>query len=116
MSYWKPERLPAEVDGIKDIMDRLFAHRQHSPLVGTCFMTARALNLSREETLALLAYHAVRMYEESFDREVERVMLHPVPPFIVTGNKPSPTAASEEKGSPSNKGISGEILRAEPKS
>lgn len=33
----------------------------------------------------------------------------------MTANKLSPIPASEEKGSPSNKGISGEILRAEPK-
>lgn len=34
----------------------------------------------------------------------------------MTANKLSLSAASEEKGSPSNKGISGEIQRAEPKS
>lgn len=34
----------------------------------------------------------------------------------MTGNKANTSAASEEKGSPSNKGISAEILRAEPKS
>ncbi|HXJ14097.1 MAG TPA: hypothetical protein VNH19_17615 [Candidatus Limnocylindrales bacterium] len=83
--FWKPKRLPEflESNSIDELIERLDKHQYDSQLIHTCFVVARQRNLNREQTYALLAYHAVRLYEQMFDKEVERKMTELPAPFIL---------------------------------
>ena len=83
--FWQQKRLSNKppTDSIEEMLLELERHQMDSNLVHACFALGRARNLTREQTLGLLAYHAVRMYEEMLDREVDRVMAEPMPPFYL---------------------------------
>jgi hypothetical protein len=87
MPRLEPRNMTAEFqEKVKDIdgmIRRLSEHSIDSPLIGACFRTARALNLNREQTFAFLAYHAVRLYEQMLDAELERISNEPPKPIMV---------------------------------
>lgn len=58
---------------------RLAGHRD-SNLVRQCIYRAEREGLNGEDTMTLVAYYALRMYDDSFQRELDRAMLsaHPL--------------------------------------
>lgn len=61
---------------------RLAGHRD-SNLVRQCIYRAEREGLNGEDTMTLIAYYALRMYDDSFCREMDRAMMDARPMFLV---------------------------------
>ncbi len=51
----------------------------HSALIRQCQVIAEHEGLNGEEMMTLLAYHALRQLQDSWERECDRVMREPMP-------------------------------------
>ncbi len=67
MGLAKPEQEPQGTDDMRREIER---GQRDSSLIRNCLMSARHQGMSGEDTYALLAYHALRMLEDIYARQL----------------------------------------------
>lgn len=68
---------------------RLAGHRD-SNLVRQCICRAEREGLNGEDTMTLIAYYALRMWDDNFMREMDRAMWSTAPLMVMTPERAKP--------------------------
>lgn len=77
----KDTEAESSLNGMRAAIERT-AYRD-SALIRQCLETARIMGLSGEDTYVLLAYHALRRLEDTWQELSKAVSLQPRPPLII---------------------------------
>jgi hypothetical protein len=76
----KPEKEPASIDEMRQVIDRA---GRDSSLIHNALTAAQYKGMSGEDKYVLLAYSALRELERHYQANVDWLMTHPQPGIIV---------------------------------
>ena len=76
----KPAQEPKSIDDMRKL---IMEASRDSSLIHAAMQAADYQGLSGEDRYAMLAYRALRSYEDAFQRQLQMLNTMPMPPFIV---------------------------------